>query len=419
MTTAKENGTDERPFLEVEEAIEAFRRGDVVICTDDENRENEGDFITAAETVTSDVINFMATHGRGLVCAPMSEERADALGLLPMTTENTGLMGTPFTVSVDAIDGTTTGISAADRAKTILSLADPVTKPQHLARPGHIFPLRAKRGGVLERAGHTEAVVDLTRLAGLTPVGVLCEIMNEDGSMARMPQLIEVARRHGIGIVTIRDIIEYRRRHEKLVRDILTAPLPTVYGEFTLHVYESAVTAGEHHLALVMGEVAGKENVLVRVHSQCLTGDVFHSLRCDCGGQIERALQMIAAEGEGVLLYMRQEGRGIGLLNKIKTYVLQDEGVDTVDANLLLGFKPDERHYGIGAQILVDLGLSTIRLMTNNPTKMVGLEAYGLEIVERLPLEVESNRVNYNYLKTKKERMGHILDLDEKGGDGR
>jgi 3,4-dihydroxy 2-butanone 4-phosphate synthase/GTP cyclohydrolase II len=419
MTAAKENGTDERPFLEVEEAIEAFRRGDVVICTDDENRENEGDFITAAETVTSDVINFMATHGRGLVCAPMSEERADALGLLPMTTENTGLMGTPFTVSVDAIDGTTTGISAADRAKTILSLADPVTKPQHLARPGHIFPLRAKRGGVLERAGHTEAVVDLTRLAGLTPVGVLCEIMNEDGSMARMPQLIEVARRHGIGIVTIRDIIEYRRRHEKLVRDILTAPLPTVYGEFTLHVYESAVTAGEHHLALVMGEVAGKENVLVRVHSQCLTGDVFHSLRCDCGGQIERALQMIAAEGEGVLLYMRQEGRGIGLLNKIKTYVLQDEGVDTVDANLLLGFKPDERHYGIGAQILVDLGLSTIRLMTNNPTKMVGLEAYGLEIVERLPLEVESNRVNYNYLKTKKERMGHILDLDEKGGDGR
>jgi 3,4-dihydroxy 2-butanone 4-phosphate synthase/GTP cyclohydrolase II len=419
MAAAKESETDGRPFLTAQEAIAAFRRGDVVICTDDENRENEGDFITAAETVTSDVINFMATHGRGLVCAPMSEKRADDLGLLPMTTENTGLMGTPFTVSVDAIEGTTTGISAADRARTILSLADPATKPQHLARPGHIFPLRAKRGGVLERAGHTEAVVDLTRLAGLAPVGVLCEIMNEDGSMARMPQLVEVARRHGIGIVTIHDIIEYRRRHEKLVRDILTAPLPTVYGEFSLHVYESTVTAGEHHLALVMGEVAGKEKVLVRVHSQCLTGDVFHSLRCDCGGQIERALQIIAAEGEGVLLYMRQEGRGIGLLNKIKTYVLQDEGVDTVDANLLLGFKPDERHYGIGAQILVDLGLSTIRLMTNNPTKMVGLEAYGLEIVERLPLEVESNRVNYNYLKTKKERMGHILDLDEKGGDGR
>jgi len=420
MMTAKKSGSDdERPFLTVEEAIEAFRRGDVVICTDDKNRENEGDFITAAETVTPDVINFMATHGRGLICAPMSEGRADDLGLFPMTTENTGLMGTPFTVSVDAIDGTTTGISAADRARTVLSLADPATKPQRLARPGHIFPLRAKRGGVLERAGHTEAVVDLARLAGLVPVGVLCEIMNEDGSMARMPQLTEVARRHGIGIVTIHDIIEYRRRHEKLVRDILTAPLPTVYGEFSLHVYESTVAPGEHHLALVMGEIAGKENVLVRVHSQCLTGDVFHSLRCDCGGQIERALERIAAAGEGVLLYMRQEGRGIGLLNKIKTYVLQDEGVDTVDANVLLGFKPDERHYGIGAQILVDLGLSTVRLMTNNPTKMVGLEAYGLKIVERLPLEVESNRVNYNYLKTKKERMGHILDLGEEGGDGR
>jgi 3,4-dihydroxy 2-butanone 4-phosphate synthase/GTP cyclohydrolase II len=420
MMTAKKNESDgESPFLTVDAAIEAFRRGDILICTDDENRENEGDFITAAETVTPDVINFMATHGRGLICTPMSEERADDLGLLPMTTENTGLMGTPFTVSVDAIDGTTTGISAADRARTVLSLADGATRPQHLARPGHIFPLRAKRGGVLERAGHTEAVVDLARLAGLKPVGVLCEIMNEDGTMARMPQLAEVARRRGIGIVTIHDIIEYRRRHEKLVRDILTAPLPTVYGGFSLHVYESTVTPGEHHLALVMGEVAGKENVLVRVHSQCLTGDVFHSLRCDCGGQIERALEMIAEAREGVLLYMRQEGRGIGLLNKIKTYVLQDEGVDTVDANVLLGFKPDERHYGIGAQILVDLGLTTIRLMTNNPTKMVGLEAYGLKIVERLPLEVEANRVNYNYLRTKKERMGHILDLEGEGGDSR
>jgi 3,4-dihydroxy 2-butanone 4-phosphate synthase/GTP cyclohydrolase II len=420
MMTAKKNESDSHnPFLTVEEAIKAFRRGDVLICTDDENRENEGDFITAAETVTPDLINFMATHGRGLVCTPMSEERADELGLSPMTPENTGLMGTPFTVSVDAVEGTTTGISAADRAKTVMTLAEAATKPQQLARPGHIFPLRAKRGGVLERAGHTEAVVDLALLAGLTPVGVLCEIMNEDGTMARMPELTEVARRRGIGIITIRDIIEYRRRHEKLVCDILTAPLPTVYGEFTLHVYESTITPGEHHLALVMGEVGGKKDVLVRVHSQCLTGDVFHSLRCDCGGQIERALELIAAAGEGVLLYMRQEGRGIGLLNKIKTYVLQDEGVDTVDANVLLGFKPDERHYGIGAQILVDLGLTTIRLMTNNPTKKVGLEAYGLTIVERLPLEVEANKVNYNYLRTKKERMGHILDLGEEGGDGR
>jgi 3,4-dihydroxy 2-butanone 4-phosphate synthase/GTP cyclohydrolase II len=285
--------------------------------------------------------------------------------------------------------------------------------------PGHIFPLRAKAGGVLERAGHTEAVVDLARLAGLSPVGVLCEVMDEDGTMARLPSLAQVARRHGMGIVTIRDIIEYRRRHEKLVRDILTAPLPTVYGEFTMHVYESLITSDEHHLALVMGEVEGKENVLVRVHSQCLTGDVFHSLRCDCGDQVQRALEMIAAEGAGVLLYMRQEGRGIGLLNKIKTYVLQDEGVDTVDANLLLGFKPDERHYGIGAQILADLGLTTIRLMTNNPTKMVGLEAYGLKIIERIPLQAQPNERNYDYLKTKKDKMGHLLELDPRDKEGR
>ena len=409
------------PILAVDEAIAIFRRGGVLICTDDEDRENEGDFITAAETITPDVINFMATHGRGLICTPMSEDRANELGLPPMTSENTGLMGTPFTVSVDAVEGTTTGISAADRAKTVKVLADSATKPQQLARPGHVFPLRAKAGGVLERAGHTEAVVDLARLAGLSHVGVLCEVMDEDGTMARMPVLAEVARRHGIGIVTIRDIIEYRRRHEKLVRDILEAPLPTLYGEFAMHVYESLVTPGEHHLALVMGDVAGKENVLVRVHSQCLTGDVFHSLRCDCGDQVQRALEKIAGEGEGVLLYMRQEGRGIGLLNKIKTYVLQDEGIDTVDANLLLGFKPDERHYGIGAQILADLGLTTIRLMTNNPTKMVGLEAYGLKIVERIPLEAKPNERNYDYLKAKKDKMGHILELDseENGKHGK
>ncbi len=412
MTPKMSESGNEDLFLAVEDAIDLFRRGGLLICTDDEDRENEGDFITAAESVTPEAVNFMATHGRGLICSPMSEERANELGLPPMAPENTGLMGTPFTVSVDAVEGTTTGISAADRAKTLRALADPATKPQQLARPGHIFPLRAKAGGVLERAGHTEAVVDLARLAGLSPVGVLCEVMDEDGTMARLPSLAQVARRHGMGIVTIRDIIEYRRGHEKLVRDILTAPLPTVYGEFTMHVYESLITRDEHHLALVMGEVKGKENILVRVHSQCLTGDVFHSLRCDCGDQVQRALEMIAAEGAGVLLYMRQEGRGIGLLNKIKTYVLQDEGIDTVDANLLLGFKPDERHYGIGAQILADLGLTTIRLMTNNPTKMVGLEAYGLKIVERIPLQAQPNERNYDYLRTKKDKMGHLLELD-------
>ncbi len=412
MAPKKVGRGNESPFLAAEEAIATFRRGGLLICTDDKDRENEGDFIAAAESVTPDVINFMAAYGRGLICSPMSEERANELGLPPMTSENTGLMRTPFTVSVDAMEGTTTGISAADRAKTVRVLADPATRPQHLARPGHVFPLRAKRGGVLERAGHTEAVVDLARLAGLAPVGVLCEIMDEDGTMARLSTLIEVARRYGIGIVTIHDIIEYRRRHEKLVRDILTAPLPTVYGEFTMHVYESLTAPDEHHLALVMGDVAGKDNILVRVHSQCLTGDVFHSLRCDCGDQVQRALERIAAAGEGVLLYMRQEGRGIGLLNKIKTYILQDEGVDTVDANVLLGFKADERHYGIGAQILADLGLTTIRLMTNNPTKMVGLEAYGLKIVERLPLQIKSHKLNYDYLRAKKEKMGHILELN-------
>lgn len=406
------------PILKVEDAIAAFRRGEVLICTDDEDRENEGDFICAACAVTPEIINFMAKYGRGLICAPMSEQRADELNLEPMTAENTGLMGTSFTVSVDAVAGTTTGISAADRATTIRALADERTKPSDLARPGHVFPLRAKRGGVLERAGHTEAVVDLAKLAGLPPVGVLCEIMNEDGTMARMPQLINIAREHGFGIVTIRDIIEYRHRHERLVRRLLTTSLPTHWGEFTLHVYESLITPAEHHLALVMGNVAGKEDVLVRVHSQCLTGDVFHSLRCDCGDQIERALAMIANEKQGVLLYMRQEGRGIGLVDKIKTYVLQDEGVDTVEANILLGYKPDERHYGIGAQILADLGLTTIRVMTNNPMKLAGLEGYGLRITARVPLECPPNAVNFQYLRTKKERLGHLLDLKVKPGEG-
>lgn len=407
-----ENKIRAKPFLTVPEAIAAFRRGDVLICTDDEKRENEGDFITAAASVTPEIVNFMATYGRGLICAPMTAARADALALRPMVEENTSLLGTAFTVSVDAADGTTTGISAADRALTLRLLAAESTRPEDLARPGHISPLRAAAGGVLERAGHTEAVVDLARMAGLAPAGVLCEIMNADGTMARMPHLKEIAARFNLGIITIRDIIEYRGKHERTISRLLTTTLPTKYGEFVLHVYGSAVNPQEHHLALVIGEVAGKENVLVRVHSQCLTGDVFHSLRCDCGEQIEKAMQMIAREGMGVLLYMRQEGRGIGLVNKIKTYILQDEGVDTVDANVLLGFKPDERHYGVGAQILVDLGLSSLRIMTNNPMKMVGLEAYGLVITERVPLEIEPNAVNRAYLKTKKERMGHILSAE-------
>jgi len=410
--------TSDGRFLTVEEAIAAFRAGRIIICTDDEDRENEGDFIAAAGLCSPETVNFMAKYGRGLICAPMAEDRAAVLALKPMQEENTSLLGTAFTVSVDAAVGTTTGISAADRALTLRRLAAPDARAEEFARPGHVFPLRALPGGVLERAGHTEAVVDLARLAGLPAVGVLCEIMNEDGTMARMPELLELSRRFGVGVVTIRTIIAYRWRTERLVRRILTTALPTPYGEFALHVYQSLLTPQEHHLALVMGDVAGRPDVLVRVHSQCVTGDVFHSLRCDCGEQVERAMEKIAAEGRGVLLYMRQEGRGIGLVNKIKTYVLQDEGVDTVDANVLLGFKPDERHYGIGAQILADLGLSTIRVMTNNPKKMVGLEGYGLEIKERVPLECRPNAVNYHYLKTKKDRMGHLLKVDGDPGEG-
>ncbi len=399
-------------FNTIEEAVDAIRSGEIIIVVDDEDRENEGDFIMAAEKVTPQAINFMATHGRGLICVPMTPERLEELDLQPMVTENTAHLGTAFTVSVDAKKEVTTGISAQDRAKTIQVLIDPATKPRDLARPGHIFPLRARRGGVLRRAGHTEAVVDLARLAGLYPAGVLCEIMDEDGSMARVPRLLEIAAKFNLKIITIKDLIEYRRRKEHLVHRVATANLPTRFGEFTIHIYESDIDPNDH-VALVKGEINPEKPILVRVHSQCLTGDVFHSLRCDCGDQLEKALQMIEHEGEGVLLYMRQEGRGIGLANKIKAYHLQEHGKDTVEANEALGFKPDLRDYGIGAQILADLGIRKIRLMTNNPKKIVGLKGYGMEVVERVPIEVIPNPVNLKYLQTKRDKMGHLILNDD------
>jgi 3,4-dihydroxy 2-butanone 4-phosphate synthase/GTP cyclohydrolase II len=399
---------DEGAFATIQEALEEIKAGRMVVVVDDEDRENEGDLTMGAEFVTADAVNFMAVNGRGLVCLALTEEKASALHLHPMARENQSRFGTAFTVSIEARHGVTTGISAADRARTIQVAINPTARPEDLVRPGHVFPLVAREGGVLARAGQTEAAVDLARMAGLTPAGVICEIMNDDGTMARVPDLEVYCRHHGLKMVTVADLIRYRLRTEKLVRQVATIQLPTDSGEFLAHGYESLLD-GEQHVALVKGDVAGKKDVLVRVHSECLTGDVFHSQRCDCGQQLQAALDRIQEEGLGVLLYMAQEGRGIGLLNKLRAYELQEQGRDTVEANVELGFAPDLRDYGIGAQILVDLGLSSIRLMTNNPRKLVGLEAYGLTISERVPLEVKPTGANVRYLRAKKEKLGHIL----------
>ncbi len=392
----------------IDAAIEDFRAGKIVIVVDDEERENEGDFILAAEKVTPESINFLTKYGRGIICSALLPERAAELQLDLMVDENTSLHQTAFTVSVDALKGTTTGVSAADRAATVLALVNPATLPSDLGRPGHIFPLRGVEEGVLRRAGHTEAAIDLARLAGLYPAGVLCEIMNDDGTMARVPQLTEMAAEFGLCIVTIKDLIHYRMLREKMVQKVVATKLPTAYGDFDLHLYHSVLERKEH-IALVKGEIRGDVAMLVRVHSECLTGDVFGSARCDCGEQLHRALKMVEKEGAGVVLYMRQEGRGIGLANKLKAYKLQDEGHDTVEANEKLGFKADLRDYGIGAQILVDLGVRKMRLMTNNPKKIIGLEGYGLEVVERVPIEIEPNEINHRYLETKRDKLGHFI----------
>lgn len=399
------------PLNTIEEAIEAIKRGELIIVVDDEDRENEGDFIAAAELITPEKVNFMATHGRGLICTPITERRCDELELELMVGKNTALHATPFTVSVDLIgQGCSTGISASDRAKTILALCDKKTQPEDLGRPGHIFPLKSKQKGVLRRAGHTEAAVDLARLAGLAPVGVLVEIMNEDGTMARLPQLMEIAEKFDLKIITIKDLIAYRLQKESLVVKGVEVHMPTQHGDFQFIPFKQK-SNGLEHMALIKGTWGPDEPILVRVHSSCATGDIFHSKRCECGEQLHKAMETIEAEGKGVIVYMSQEGRGIGLMNKIKAYKLQEEGMDTVDANVELGFEADERDYGVGAQILRELGVSKMRLISNNPIKRIGLEGYGLKIVENVPIEVKPNPYNEFYMKTKKEKMGHNLQF--------
>ncbi len=396
-------------FSSIEDAIENVKKGKFIIIVDDEDRENEGDLMIAAEKVTPAAINFMAKHGRGLICLTLTAQRTEELGLPMMVQDNQSSFGTPFTVSVDAKSGITTGISAADRARTIRTAVDPRSKPYDLVMPGHVFPLRAKDGGVLVRAGQTEGSVDMARMANMNPSGVICEIMNENGTMARVPQLTKFVKKHKLKMITIKDLVEYRLKQERLVQEVATTLLPTVFGEFKAVAFRNTLI-DQVHIALVKGEIKAEEPTLVRVHSQCLTGDVFGSFRCDCGEQLSKALSMINEEGKGVLLYLYQEGRGIGILNKLKAYALQDQGHDTVQANEALGFKPDLREYGIGAQILKSLGLGKIRIMTNNPRKIVGLEGYGLQLVERVPIEIQPKKDNIKYLNTKRQKMGHIIE---------